>query len=284
MNLINFEFDPSESFVPSKETKKWGLYTHKSRHIYAGIILPGFFQTTLFTFHLIGFFSIFILEGLAILWSFEEGSSIAIILGLAFFDIFLAIMAHRKHNEIVLNKNYVLFLEGERKTNYQRKLSSLNLYKNFFYFLIMFSAIAKFYFFFSIYFFFDAVSLLILFLYLLGGLLHVTCTGYAIFTLIFYRMISKERSKYLDSEGRDSTYDRNNPFEQVISTSEGIRLQPVEIDFHKIVERDGQYYFQTFGVLNDRQLGNMINRQIDDNARRLVAIEGIKHQEKILGV
>jgi hypothetical protein len=50
MNLINFEFDPTERFVPSNDTKKWGLYTHKSRNIYAGVVLPGFYQTTYFTF------------------------------------------------------------------------------------------------------------------------------------------------------------------------------------------------------------------------------------------
>jgi len=284
MNLINFEFDPSQTFMPSEATRKWGLYTHKSPHVYAGIVLPGFFQTTYFTFHLIGFIAIFILEGLAILWSFEEGSSIAIILGLAFFDIFLAVMSHRKHNEIVLCKNRILFEKDQvNKTNHQRNLIKYNRYKNFFYFLIMGSAFAKFYFFFSIYFFFNAVSLLIMFLYLLGGLLHISCTGYAVFTIIFYWMISRERNKYLDSQGATLSYGINKePFVHPIESAQKLILTPVEVDAHKIIEKDGNYYFETNGILNDSQLARMISRQKDENAKREVAINGIAHQYSIL--
>lgn len=282
MNLINFEFDLDERFEPTSITKKWGMYTHKSKHISAGMTLPGFFQTTNFTFHLIGFFSVFLLEGIAIAWSFEEGSGVAIILGLAFFDIFLAIMAHRKHADIALHRNIILYSKGPVKTKYEVELTSKINYRNFFYFLIVASALAKFYFFFSIYMVFDAISLLILFLYLLGGILHISCTGYAVFSLIFYRKINKDRSLFIKSGGNENRYDINKPFEHPIEVSDNVKLYPVIVDqLQRIIERDGVYYFQTNGILNDRQLRNMISNQQTDNSKRIVALEGIKHQKLI---
>jgi len=287
MDFINFEFDPNSNFTPSNETKNWGMYTHKSKHTIAGMTIPGFYQTTNITFHLLGFFFVFILEGIAIVWSHEEGSSIAIILGLAIFDIFLAIMAHRNHANITIYRNLIIFTEGTDKLKYEDKLSSLINNRNFYYFLIIVSAMAKFYFFFSIYMFFDAVSLLILFLYLLVGILHISCTGYAIFSLIFLRKISVEHSKFKKSSGKKHYYDVQSPLNQPINL-DGIKsLREVVVDrTHSIIKREEDdkvnFYFKTNGVLNDRQLNIMISNQQTDTEKRIIAVEGIKQQYLIL--
>jgi hypothetical protein len=311
MNLINFEFEPNQSFIPRPYTRKFGLYTHKSSEIVAGVTLPGLFQTTNLPFHLIGFFSVFVLEILAILWSFEEGSSIAIILWLAVLDIVLAVAAHLNYNSITLTKNHILtssdnvtilnannnivtdnntltsnnvkIKENSINTNlkFRKKLSSLLLLRNFFYFLIILSAVGKFYFFFSIYFIFDAVSLLILFFYLLGAILHITCTGYAIFTMIFSILLKIDYSKYVNNN--NNSYDINKPEEYNIETG-GIQLTLLSEGKHKIVKsEDGKFKFQSFGILNDLQLRAMVNGQKDIHSQRIVAIEGVSVQIRQLG-
>lgn len=284
MNLINFEFNLDEHFAPSQATKKWGLFTHKTRHIYAGIPLPGFFQTTGFPYQLIGFFLIIGLEVAAIAWSHREGSSVEIIIGLALFDLVLAVAGHWWHGDITLFKNMVLFEKGQLKQQYERRLRGKILLRNIFYFLIIASAFTKFAFFYVIYMMFDATALLILFFYLLGGILHIACTGYTWFTIIFWYNIQRERTKFINSGGKRFTFDPEEPFEQEIELSEGMRLEPVKVDLHEIVENDGKFYFRTFGILNDRQLGNMIALQKNDEMRRVVAIEGLRHQHKIYGM
>lgn len=281
MNLINFEFNLDENFAPSQSTKRWGLFTYKTRHIYSGIPLPGFFQTTGFPYQLAGFFIILALEAAAIIWSHEEGSSIEIIIGLALLDIVLAITGHLWHGDIILYKNMVLFEKERLKQQYERKLRFKRWLRNFFSFLIMASAFAKFAFFYAIYLFFDATALLILFFYVLGGILHIACTGYTWFTLIFWFNIQRERTRYINSGGKSFTFDPSQPFEQEIEIPEGIRLKAVKVDLHEIVEKDQKFYFHTYGILNDRQLGNMIALQEKDEMRRIVAIEGIRHQHRI---
>ncbi len=281
MQLINFEFALDENFAPSQATKKWGLFTHKSKHIYAGIHLPGFFQTTGFPYQLMGLLIIFGLEIAAILWSHQEGSSIQIIIGLALLDIVLAIAGHWWQGDITLYKNMIVFEKGRLKQQLERKLFFRKLIQSFFYLLIILSAFIKFGFFYVVYMSFDATALLILFFYLLGGILHVACTGHTLFTIIFWYNIQRERTQYINSSGKRYTFDPEEAFQQEIRLSEVKKLTPVKAGLHEIIELDGKYYFQTYGILNDRQLGNMIALQDTDDMRQVIAKEGVRHQHMI---
>jgi hypothetical protein len=121
----------------------------------------------------------------------------------------------------------------------------------------------------------------------LGGILHISCTGYAIFSLIFLRKISVEHSKFKKSSGKKHYYDVQSPLNQPINL-DGIKsLREVVVDrTHSIIKREeedkGNFYFKTNGVLNDRQLNIMISNQQTDTEKRIIAVEGIKQQYLIL--
>ncbi len=280
MNLVNFEFDPSEKFEPSQATKKAGLATHKSQDQYAGVTLPGFFETTGYSWQLIGFFCIFLLEGAATFWSYSEGASVQIIIGLILLDVVLAIGSHWQHQDIVIYRNQLIFEKGAFHKKIAGKLNKALAWCNFFYFLIISSAVTKFWFFFMIYMFFDATALLIAFFYLLGGVLHILCTGYALFTTRFKIAIGKEHKKYIQSVAEQFRF---TPLEQEIDSG-GMDLTPVTVGLHEIVEKEGKFFFRTNGILNDRELGNFIAHQSNDHQRRIVAVEGIRHQYNIYGM
>lgn len=280
MNLVNFEFEISENFEPSHSIKKAGLFTKKSSHLYAGVTLPGFFQTTGYSWQLIGFLSIFLLEGIATYWSYNEGGSIQVVIGLILFDIVLALASHWKHSDIVLAKNQIIFQSGALQQQTKRKLLNALIWRNTFYFLIIFSGVTKFLFFFLIYMIFDARALLIGFFYLIGSILHILCTGYALFTLRFKIGIANDHSNYISSDAKQYVF---NTLKLPINAGNE-KLTPVVVGLHEIMAENGIYYFQTKGILNDRELGNMIARQENDNSRRIIAVEGVKHQYEIYGM
>ena len=61
-----YDFQFSENFEPTKNTKKWALYTHKSTSTFAHLQLPGLFQTTYYEWQIFGVIGIFLVEGLAV--------------------------------------------------------------------------------------------------------------------------------------------------------------------------------------------------------------------------
>lgn len=281
MNLINFEFDPQEHFEPSAKTKWASLYTHKSAYRVAGTVLPGFFQTSRFPWQLVGFFMIFILEGLATAWSFEEGASVQIIIGLMLFDIVLAIASHWYHASYVEHANHILFAEDHLANALQLKLRKAVIWRNVFYLLIFASAVLKFAFFFMVYLFFDATALLIAVCYLIGGVLHILCTGYAIYTLIvFAPKIGREHKKYVTSTG---TRYIANELDLEVDVN-GLAPKEIVVGEHRLYQRDGQYFLSTKGILTDGELRNMIAKQVGKNERWWMATEGVKRQFTILSM
>ena len=281
MNEFNYE----ENFAPSRTTKDWWLWTHKSPQKISGVSVPGLFQTTHYEWQLIGFFSIFLLEGIATFWSFTFGVAITAILVSIFVDVVLAIVAHIWHKEICRLKNENVFTEGERNTANGQKISRLKLVTYFFYLLILGSAGFKCFWFFSVYsigHIFDSTALFIFVCYALGAILHITCTGYAFYTLIFKIKIRGEHNAYINSDGAEHSFNVTTPLKGLIETK--MQLHPTEVGRHKIVkEDDGKFYFHTFGILTDKELRQFIGRQIEREQKRTVASEGVKHQYTIWG-
>lgn len=273
-----FRFPYNETFEPSEQTKKWWLYTHKTEESFAGIRLPGLFQTTNYEWQVSGFFAIFILEGLATYWAWNEGVAITAILVSIFIDIFLAVLSHIPQKKICRLENENVFEVGEKNKSNQRKINAKKLIRNLFYVAIVFSAAFKFTWFYLVYMTFDSTALFILVCYLLGAILHITCTGYAIFTFIFNWKLRSEYNKYTDSDGQEFS---ENPMQLPIKTSAD--LQSVEIGRHRLVREDGGFRLFTGGVLSDDQLKEMVGRQHSNpEAVRILAIEGVRQQVNIL--
>lgn len=297
-----FDFNYNENFEPSPNTKAFWLYTRKREMTAFGVTRPGLFATVNFEWQVVGFFAIFLLEGIATWWAFQEGVAITAILVSIFADVVLAVLSHLPQPNITKLKNELLFVAGTNLANARSRLSSRRAVQRFFYLLIIVSACFKFYWFFAVYEVFDSTALFVLTCYLIGALLHISCTGYAIFTAIFEIKIRREHREYNSSGGASHAFNPQQPRLHRFDTA--IELQPVTVGRHKIertapprqtaseqkatdvtVERertsDG-FFLYTNGILTDKELTQMIGQQITPDQQRVVAVEGVKHQYNMM--
>ncbi len=273
----------THSFEPSIDTKYAWLRTAKRSQNFAGIELPGLFQTTFFERHTLGFVLIFVCEGIATWLTWAYGANLVVILLSILIDFVLAYFAHTWQKDLTIAQNErVISSAFDEKRFFEKKISSAKFNSAILKFGIGLSAVIKIYFYFrgtdmSVD---DPFSLAVIFLYSLAALFHITCTGYFIAEIQYRWKIKKERDKYEDSKGGKFSTDF---YEQPIETI--IELDSHAVDYGKksIVKKDdGKYYFMTKGILTDSELVELISFQKNDEKKRTIALEGIKHQIKIL--
>jgi hypothetical protein len=274
-----FDFQPNETFEPSSSTKHWCLYTHKTEHSFAGVPLPGLFQTTHYEWQVAGFLAIFLLEGTATYWAYRMGVIITAILASIFIDLVLAVVAHAFQSPICRLRNELVYEEDEVASALRMQLKKFIRRQRAFYSLIALSAMFKFLWFFSVYSAFDATALFVFTCYTLGAVLHMNSTGYAIFTLIFARKIRGEHIEYIETNARSFCY-KPDPLKHALGENS---LVSVVVGKHEIKEEPGDgYWLSTSGVLTDAELREMIAKQHTADQRRTVAIEGTRSQIVIL--
>ena len=272
------DIDNNENFEPSSETKVWWLYTHKTPHKIAGVLLPGVFQTTNYVEQILGFIAIFLLEGLATFWCFSEGVIITAILASIVVDLVLALVAHLYQKDICRLQNELIYEEQNKQGAIALKLKSLKLRQNFFYLLIMISAIFKIFWFYDVYRIIDATTLFIMTCYIVGAILHITCTGYVLFTFRFSLKMKSEYKKFLKSN--QTEYVRTKASQKL--NYKGIK--EVVAGPHRVTKRkDGQIYLETLGVLTDKELRGLILNQPDAESQGAMAKAGVRHQISMLG-
>ena len=63
LSFRQFQFDPNHNFEPSKQAKEAWLYTKKSSANFAGVQLPGLFDSVGYSVQMAAFIGILILEG-----------------------------------------------------------------------------------------------------------------------------------------------------------------------------------------------------------------------------
>lgn len=277
------EFRYDEDFMPSRTTRKQWQSTHKTPKQVDGVTLPGLFQTTYFGLHVTGFFLILILEGLATYWSYIKGTAITAIMVSIFIDLVLALLAHLKVGTNLAYKNELIFESNTVKRQaIQYKIKSNNFFSAIFIVLILISAVFKFIWFYWVYLVFDSAALFVLACYLIGAALHIYCTGYAWYTAFFKIRLSIEHKAYINSGGNKFKFSKNIP-ELSLPFDTTISINETEVDRHKLIkDSGGNYLFQTFGILTDKQLMTFIGRQSNAEQRRAVAINGVKHQHSML--
>jgi hypothetical protein len=281
MSLLTLNFPSGQNFEPSAETKDKILYTHKSAKQFSGISIPGLFQTTNHTLHLILFFLIFVIEGIATYFCFDEGVSITAILVAIFIDIVFAIMAHLPHKNIVKLKNQLIFTEGTEAINIQRKIQSEKTKQYLFYTLLFVLAGFKIYWFYDNYGTFDTTAILIIVSYTLAALLHIGVTGYALFGLYVSLWLNRDYNDFIKSNGSLNFYNPNEPFRHIFNTN--IEIIECSVNKHRLTKLEkGKYQFETFGIMTDSDLIDFIIKQNDSNQKRDIIVEGIKHQLNIV--
>lgn len=279
LSFRQFEFQPNQNFEPSKSTKEFWLYTKKSKRTFAGVTLPGLYETVGYSTQMICFFAIFILELIPTIYGIEEGVLWEAIMGAIFIDIFFAIVSHWWHDKICLYKNELVIASTEvSKEDLRRKINRYNSFTYFFYLLILASGCLKFYFFYDAYMTPDAIAGAVLVCYLLGSILHIAYTGYFLYTSRFNYKIHSEYSRYISSNGQSFGITDSNP--QPINTDNtNVQITEYQAGQHKILKKENdQYYFDTYGVLTDKELASLIGIQKSATSQSMIAREGLKQQ------
>jgi hypothetical protein len=279
LSFKQFEFQPNQNFEPSKDTKEFWLYTKKSKRTFAGVTLPGLYETVGYSTQMIAFFAIFILEIIPTVYGIEEGVLWQAIVAAIFIDIAFAIVSHLWHKKICLHKNELVLAPGEvAKEALNREINRYNFYTYFFYLLILASGCLKFYFFYDAYMTPDAIAGGVLLCYLLGSILHIAYTGYFLYTSRFNYKIQSEYSKYIASGGKSFSITDINP-QPIDMDSSNVQIKEYTAGAHTIAKReDGKHYFDTYGVLTDKELAALVGIQQSSLAQSIIAREGLKQQ------
>lgn len=279
LSFRQFEFQPNQNFEPSKATKEFWLYTKKSKRTFAGVTLPGLYETVGYPTQMICFFTIFILELIPTIYGIEEGVLWEAIVVAIFIDIALAVVSHLWHDKICRYKNELVIAPNEvAKEDLRRKINRCNSYTYFFYLMILASGCLKFYFFFDAYMIQDVIALCALVCYLLGSILHITYTGYFLYTSRFNYKIHSEYSKFISSQGQSFGITDSNP--QPINTDNtNVQITEYQAGQHKILKKENdQYFFDTYGILTDKELASLIGIQKSATSQSMIAREGLKQQ------
>jgi hypothetical protein len=163
LSFKQFHFDPTHNFEPSKQAKEAWLYTKKSTANFAGVQLPGLFQSVGYSVQMAAFIGILILEGIPTYLGYENGVNITGILAAIFIDIMLAVLSHWWHDKVCLFENALVVENNPVKKEFlKRQVSKYKLRGYLFYFIILMSAAFKFYIFFEVYTTMDTTSIFVL--------------------------------------------------------------------------------------------------------------------------
>jgi len=281
LSFRQFQFDPNHNFEPSKQAKEAWLYTKKSSANFAGVQLPGLFDSVGYSVQMAAFIGILILEGVPTYLGYDNGVNITGILAAIFVDIALAVISHIWHSKVCVLENQLVIEENPIKKEFlKRKANSFKLKGYFFYFIIILSAAFKFYIFFEVYEVMDTTSIFVLACYLLAGILHIAYTGYFFYTSRYNAIMQKENDEFIISNG--VKHGISGVLEQPIE-AENVALKETVAGRHKLVKKeDGKFYFVTYGVLLDKELAALIGVQTSALTQSIVAREGLKHQLLIL--
>jgi hypothetical protein len=283
LSFKQFTFPPQGQytnlpFEPSVPTKKFWLYTKKNEINY-GITLPGLFETTGYSTQMLAFFGILLLEIIPTVYGINQGLLWEAVAAAILVDIILAVVSHLWHYDMLLARNQLVI--SNNPIDIQNLKNSIKKYKfitNIFYFLIFISGCVKAAFFYIAYLEIDAISGAVIICYLLGSVLHITYTGYFLFTSRFYWFINQEFKVYLKTNG--GKYSASNINIQPITTDGAqVKLNVSAQGLHNIsMDQNGNFYFETLSVLTDRELTGFINAQQNSIARGVIAREGLSQQ------
>jgi hypothetical protein len=272
-----FDFNYEHNFQPDANALNLSLFTPKRASNSYGVIRPGLFNNPDYIWYAFGFFAILVLEGWALAITYEH-VEIQLIAALVVFDFFLAIFSHLPQKTIIKNKNIVLFETNKTKIEAaNRAIASKTRTKWFWYSLILGSGFLKAWFFFLGYGSFDATSFAVCVFYIIGAILHILCTGYALYTLFTKIRFNSQFSGYISSSGQ-----KHQATSRSHALNSTVDLVEATVGKHHLEKKGSGFQFRTFGVLTDSELGEFIGKQVNPEQQRVVAIEGVKHQFNML--
>lgn len=273
-----FTFRENENFEPSVKAKRRWRYTKKDSVEIAGLPMPGLFQTANYEFQLACFVLVFIVEGAATWQAQIEGVVITAILASIAVDVVLAVISHLFQPAICQLKNEAVWANEAERGRIRRRLAFNVFWQRFFYVLILASAAFKFLWFYNVYPVLDAKAVFVGVMYLIGGLLHIFFTGYAVFTFFHEWLLRSEHNQYLDSNQKEYRFREDETVTEFDTVCE-----PASSRYAVVEPSNGKgTRLRTRGLLLDEDLRWLISRQKTPEQERALVINGVKHQMTIM--
>jgi len=278
---------PEENFEPSRETKTFWRFTRKSGATYAGVALPGIFETSHAVSDAALFFVVIILEvwGLANLLIVGGANPIYVVV-LFILDITLAIIRHLPAGAICESRNRIVFAAtADEIARLRHRITHGERFGEFISLLIALVAGVKIVSFWGLQPEFNGLTAGIMVSYLIAALIHVRVTGYFLFSLFTEGRCWLDRRRFLDAPDEENSFKIKAHKQHVFHCAQA--LKEVRVNRHAIelynspkAEESAahRYVLKTWGVLMDHQLQALINAQADQDSIVVVAREGIKHQ------
>jgi len=256
------------------------MFTRKAKRAFE-FNFPGMFNTSHLNLTILGFVMIFVVEGFATVLAHSLAVNVIAIVIAIFVDVILAVLSHLFHSKIIINKNQQIFSDEGIRVKLKTQVSPLITYKNLFYLLILLSGVFKFWLFYIGYLSVDFICVGIFLCYIIGALLHISCTGYLLYTMYFAIKIHSEFQAYESSGMTRYIYDVNSPLRTIIDSE--IHLNEAQRGEHKVKllkydDNRREYCFESCGIMNDSDLNFLISRQSSPAQRIIVAKFGVKHQ------
>lgn len=287
--------NPRQSFEPSRSTKWWWRYTRKSSTLHGDVTLPGLFQTAQFKFDFAAIVVIIFgeLVGLANLLAVGQ-MTLLFTAGLFLADLLFAIGLHFPKGPINFAENKRMVDVEDEKARWDRLIMKWKLVSVFFALLILCVALFK-----TVSFYvlqggvFNGLTLAIVLSYAIVALLHISSTGYFLSEALLTSLIRWNRNAFLSQNEKRSepctiTDYRKYRFqsdEALEAASTVAASTPTHNRMHKLYKEEGStntYILETFGILDDYQLQDLIMQQHNDKQESILAIEGLRHQLDIL--
>jgi hypothetical protein len=300
------------NFEPGVELKNLWLNTRKNKVRFGNVELYGMFSTYGFGLDRFCFFLIIALEGWG-LYNLNLLIDNVVLSSLLFFcDALFAIGSHYWSNDLILARNRlsmakfdIIYLKGKSPNN-EKEIEESNISKFkalSLIFQLLIIGLAGF----KIFSFLGnntpdtpfALSFTIILTYLLVAYLHIRSTGYFLSGLIREIRYKAQYNKNLLSQTpteftvqNHREFDLNLQIEQ--NHAELVKLANIygytapdqpRVDFVNVMTKQHYLYnnkLYTWGVLEDRDLQNLISVQPTNKQKEFLAMYGLKHQFEIL--
>jgi len=279
-NLIMYQINYSNSFVPSIETRRFGMFTKKLSFSSHGVNRPGIFSMTGYPTLAFLVMAIIVLEGTALYLSKEEGVTSIIIFSIIIVDFMVAALGHLFVKKGKLAENEAVFTDGVVLEKVRKSIKKARAYQLLFHAAIIFLGGLKVYFFLDHYLHINesitGLALSVSVFYIVAAVLHVFATGYFIFTSIFLFRMWQEYGRYVESGGKKYSFDPKNPIKSYFETE--MELIPAQVGKHSLKKEGYKWVIETNGLLMDHELDEMIGKQHTPAQKHKLSLEGVRHQ------
>lgn len=277
--------EKTKKFEMSSECKYALLATKSQPRRYAGVTLPGMFES--YGELMICLFTIiaFCFEIIPAVFSYNKAEvPIPYLFTPIIGDLACAILAHWNKSKEVLNANRALVEEDDTlKKKFEKHYRKYRNISFIFYGLIVCLAIIKVIFFVQAWGTInDAPPLLITLLYSIAAVVHIFFTGYFVALIKYKLKYRREYNKFIESEGKENNVIDYNP--QPIA-NEGVALLEKEVGDHRLYKAENDIYvLDTYGILTDAELAEFASKQQTPSAKQIVALAGLKQQLDSLNI